>query len=74
MLSYFQNICQACQLFLGCMYCRWLAMGCIAHALNLFIKDYGNEKKASGTAAVVMRVRLVKCVRVCARVHARLHE
>jgi hypothetical protein len=56
------------------MYCRWLAMGCIAHALNLFIKDYGNEKKASGTAAVVMRVRLVKCVRVCARVHARLHE
>eukprot|EP00967_Tisochrysis_lutea_P071596 scaffold95212_cov14-Tisochrysis_lutea.AAC.2 len=40
----------------------WLAMGCMAHALNLFIKDYCNEEKASGVAAVMSQAQNLSMV------------
>lgn len=38
-------------------------MGCSAHALNLFVKDFADEKKASGVAAVIKQVSVCVCVR-----------
>lgn len=36
--------------------CRWLALTCIAHSLNVFIKDYSKEKKTPGVAALTKQV------------------
>jgi hypothetical protein len=34
----------------------WLATGCVAHALNLLVKDMGNDSKCPGVARIIKDV------------------
>ena len=48
--------------------CRWLAMGCMAHALSLLIKDFSrekNDKVKCGVGRVVTQVRLPEVRMLC---------